>query len=197
MGGGKGGKGGSGASIPQEIQDAAQGLLDIGEEQLAIGLPLIEKGGATAEEVLRTGSTPALSPAIRSSLESTRRRGTEEIEQLQESLTRRGISGTQFQEAVAPAREKLANETAAIPSSFTLPILEQATGGAFGQTENAISSLQAGATGGAAGAVPGRQSGGVTGALGGGLSGAAAGAQIGGPYGAIAGGVLGAAKGAK
>lgn len=194
-----GGKGGGGASVPKEIEDAAREIIGIGEEQLAIGLPLIQAGGNVAEEVLRTGTSPALRPAILSSLEATRRRGSEEIQGLEEALTRRGVTGTQFQEAVAPARAALATQTAQIPSSFGIPIFEQATSGALGQTGNALASLQAGATGGAAGAVPGRQSGGITGALGGGLSGAATGALIPGlgPAGAIVGGLLGAGKGAK
>lgn len=198
-GGGKGGKGGGSAGVPSEIQNAAQNIIDIGEEQLGIGLPLIQAGGQQAEDILTTGSTDALRPAILSSLEATRRRGTEEIQGIEESLTRKGVTGTQFQEALAPARANRAAESAGVPSSFTLPIFGQATGQALGQTENALASLQAGATGGAAGAVPGRQSGGVAGGLGGAVSGAASGAQISGgnPYATAVGGILGAAKGAK
>jgi hypothetical protein len=191
-----GGKGG-GATVPKELQNAAQSIIDIGEEQLGIGLPLLEAGGGIAEDVLKSGSSPTLRPAILSSLEATKRRGSEEIQSLEEGLTRRGVTGTQFQEAVAPERVKLANEVAQIPSSFTLPIFQQATQQALGQTELGLQSLQSGATAGASGSVPGRQSGGVGGALSGGVSGAATGFQIGGPWGALAGGVLGAGKGSK
>ena len=183
--------------MPQEIQDAAQGLINIGEEQLGIGLPLLQEGGTIASDVLRTGTSPTLRPAIRASLEATRRRGSDEIQALEESLARRGVTGTQFQEAIAPAREGVARQVAAVPSSFTLPIFQAATGQALGQTEAGLQSLQAGASAGAAGAVPGRQAGGITGALGGGASGAATGAEIGGIPGAVVGGVLGAGKGAK
>lgn len=203
MGGGKGG-GGGGATVPPEIEEAAQNLLNIGEEQLGIGLPPLRAGGQVATDVLTTGSSESLRPAILSAVEATRSRGSQEIQQLEESLTRRGVTGTQFQEATAPARVALADEVAGIPSSFTLPIFQQATGGALEQTGAGLQSLQAGLSAGASGAVPGRQKGGVAGGLAGAASGAASGAQIGSVFpgygtaiGAVAGGLLGGAKGSK
>lgn len=204
MGGSKGGKSGDSAKIPQQLQDSAQGLIDIGEEQLQIGLPLLQQGGQTSQDVLNTGTSANLRPAILSSVEATRRRGTEEIKNLEQSLTRKGITGTQFQEALAPAQVKRASEVAAVPGDIAAPIFQAATGQALGQTEAGLQSLQSAGTAGAGGAVPGRQSGGLSGAIGGGLSGAASGAQVGsafGPYGtaigAIGGGLLGGSKGSK
>jgi len=194
MGGGKT----KGGGIPAPIQEAAQGLLDIGNEQLGIGMPLLEAGGGIAQDVLRTGMSDAFRPAILSSVEATRRRGSEEIRGMESDLARSGVTGTQLQDALTPARVNLADQVGAIPSQIMAPIFQAGTQGAFGTVEQGLQSLQAGMHAAAAGNVPGRQTGGLGGALGGALSGAGTGTMTyGWPYGTIVGAVAGGAKGAK
>lgn len=190
-----GGKGG-GASIPQELEDSARQLLDIGREQFDLGLPILQQGAAQGLDILG-GGVGAFGPAIRSQLELARSNASAQNQQLREQLTTQGITGTALQEALAQNQLKTNATVADVPNQFLRPTLEAAAGQTLGLVPQSLQSIQSAASAGAAGAVPGRQSGGVAGALGGGASGALAGGLVAGPIGAAIGGLGGAAKGGK
>lgn len=191
-----GGKGGGGASVPQEIEDAARVLQDIGRQQFELGLPFAQQGIADAQTILRGDVPASLRPAILQTLEQGRRSASDQVQQLEKTAAQTGLTGTALQEAIAG--QTLAGEqtVAAIPSQFLNPVLQDVTGQLFGQTQAGLQSLGSAATAGASAAIPGRQAGGLLGALGGGASGALAGSAFG-PFGAAAGGILGLLGGAK
>lgn len=191
MGGGKGG----GAKLPPEIEEAARTQLGIGEERFALGFPLIQEGANQARDVL-SGGVGGFGPAIRHTLEQARSTQSAGLTQLREDLTRRGITGSAFNEAMAAGRMGAEQAVAGVPYEFTRPVLETASGETFGLVPQGLQGIQGAASAGAAGAQPGRQSGGAAGALGGAASGAMAGAPLG-PWGMAAGAVLGGVSGAK
>lgn len=196
MGGGGGKFTGSSASIPPELQEAAQQLLNIGESQFDLGLPGLQTGAGQANDILLTGSTPALLPITRQVTEDARSAATTGNRDLTENLVRNGISGTEFQNTVAAGNFAADSAISQIPLNLAAPTLEAAAGRTFGLTQEGLAGIQGAASGGSSGIIPGRQAGGVQGGLGGAVGGAGAGASFG-PYGALAGALLGGVNGAK
>ena len=192
-----GGKGGGGASVPREVEEAARVLQDIGRQQFELGLPFIEQGIDDARTILGGDIPASLQPAIRQALEEGRVAASDEFRAAEANAARSGITGTALQDSLAGTRAAGESAVAAIPDAFLNPVLQEATGQLFGQTQQGIASLGAAASAGANAAIPGFQSGGLLGGLGGAASGALTGAQFAGPFGAIGGALLGGAKGAK
>lgn len=198
-----GGKGGGGASIPREVEQSAQQLLDIGEQQFDLGFPLLQAGAEQAGTVLG-GGVGTLEPAIRSQLEQARSAGSQSLTNLRENLTRQGLTGTALQEALANQAFATEAAIADVPNQFLRPTLEAVAGQSLGLVPQGLQGISAAGSAGASAAIPGRQSGGIAGALGGGASGALAGSQLAGLIpgigpigGAIGGGLLGLGKGGK
>lgn len=200
-----GGKGG-GAEIPQEVEDAARQLQEIGQQQFELGLPLLQEGGRQGVDIL-AGGQGALRPAILRTLEEGRRSGSQALVNLRESLTRQGITGTELQRRLAEAQQDVESGVSQIPFQFTAPVLQGGATEAFGLPAQGISNISQAISGGAASAVARPQAGGLLGALSGATGGGAAGllaqqalnfsfpgagAVLGG-----AGALLGGAKGAK
>lgn len=200
-----GGKGGGGAEIPQEVEDAARQLIDIGEQQFELGLPLFQEGGRQGLDILQ-GGAGALRPAILRGLEAGRASGSEALVDLRENLTRQGITGTELQTQLAEARQGIESQVSQIPSRFLFPTLEATASESLRLPQTGIQNISSGLSGGASAAIPQPGSGGVLGALSG-----AAGSATGGllaaqalslsnpATAALAGGaaLLGGAKGAK
>lgn len=197
-----GGKGG-GVDIPDEVERAAQQLLDIGIEQFELGVPLLELGAEQGQDVL-AGGVGGFLPAIQNQLQEARVAQSQGLVQAREDLTRAGITGTELQNQLAQARFAAESEVGQVPAAFTLPLLEAATSEAFRLPAEGIQGIASSATGAASAALPGQQPGGIAGGLGGAASGALTGAQVGsifpGPgtlIGAGIGALGGGAKGAK
>lgn len=198
-----GGKGGGGGEIPYEIENAAERLRFIGEQQYNLGLPLLQTGAGQLEELLTTGTVGALQPAIGSTVEQARSGASNQLTQLRENLTRQGVTGTALQEAMAQGRAGAASEIGGIPAQFTMPTLTQIAGPLGNLTAQGVGAVgQAGQIGGMAAGPASPAGGGARGALGGAMSGAASGAMIGSVVpvigttaGAIGGGVMGALGG--
>ena len=192
-----GGKGGGGGEIPAEIQQTAQILRDIGQEQFDLGLPLAQIGGNQAMQMLQSGNVDALMPGIRVAVEQERSNQSAGLRNLEEQIARSGLTGTAAQEMLARGRVGAESQVANVPSQFTLPFLNQVAGPAFNLTEQGLGSIgQAGQIGGMA-AGPARAGGGAAGALGGAASGAMAGSMIMPGIGTGVGAVLGGLMGSK
>ena len=199
-----GGKGG-GAEIPQEVEDAARQLINIGEQQFQLGIPLFEEGARQGQDIL-AGGTGALRPAILRELEAGRSTGSDALVDLRESLTQQGITGTELQERLAQGRQSVESQVSQIPLGFTAPTLQSTAQQSFALPQQGIQNIAGALSGGASAAVGQPASGGALGALAGSAGSATAGLlaadalSLSNPAtAALAGGaaLLGGAKGAK
>ena len=194
----------TGATIPAEIEEAAGIFQDIGRQQLDIGNPFLATGTADASTILAGGIPESLRPAVLTNLEAGRAAASEALTTNREQATLAGLTGSALEENLAGSRLAAEQQVGAIPSQFTLPVLQGGASQIFGLPEAGLQSLIGAATAGASGAIPGRQAGGAAGGLAGAAGGALAGAQLGSIFpgygtaiGAIAGGLLGGLGGAK
>ena len=185
----------SGAEIPEEIEDAADKLLKIGEDKFDLGFPLMQQGATNAQSIL-AGGVGSFGPAIQNQLETSRSQQSRGLTDLREDLTKAGITGTGFEDAMAQGRLGAEQQVQSVPNEFLRPILESAASESFGLVPQGLQGIASAGQAGAAGALPGQQAGGVTGALGGAAAGALVGTSIfpgwGTLIGAAAGGLLGA-----
>lgn len=188
-----GGKGG-GAELNEDVEEAAQRLLGIGEAQFELGFPLLEAGAQNAESIL-AGGVGNFGPAIRNQLELARGAQSQGLTQFREDLTRAGITGTAFEDAMGQARLGAEQQVASVPDEFLRPTLETAASQAFGQVPQGLQGIASAGQAGAAGALPGHQSSPWLGALGGAASGAMIGSQIYPGWGTLIGGVAGGLAG--
>jgi hypothetical protein len=139
MGGGKGG--GGSVSFPPELIDIAKQLASQSEQLFRVALPGIQQGGQVIQDVLRTGGSQALTPAISKAVEQTRAATSAAQRALDENLTRAGITGTE--RARLLGEQALQGEVAAaqIGPNFALPLIQQAAGLSLGQSPTALSGL--------------------------------------------------------
>lgn len=169
-----GGKKGGGSNIPPQLGQISQELTQLGEEQIGLALPLLQGGAQVVQDIQQTGTSKSLIPFITSAIEQSRTQQSKQLEQLFEGLTRRGITGTAFQQAMAQGRLGAESASAGIPLQTVAPILEASSSQALGLTEQGLSQL--GIAGSILGGVPrGGGGGGGKGASLGGLLGTAAG----------------------
>lgn len=177
-GGGKGGGkgGGGGVQIDPEMEDLIRRQADIAEEQYQLGLPLFQTGAQQGLETLQQGYTPAMLPAIKTSMEQTRSQGSQTLDNLRESATKMGLTGTALQEALAGGRSAVESQTGAVPANFTLPFLQQSIDPAL---SNVLQGIQGtGAAGQSASSISSPLGDPAAGAMSGAMSGAAMGSTI-------------------
>lgn len=200
MGGGGGGE----PKIPKEIQRLADELLQSGEVSFLQGIPLAEAGGADALEILRGGIPESLRPAITSATEQGRAAESAGQREFFENLVRGGVTGSEF--LTQTGAQQLAGEqrVADIPTSFTLPVLQQTAGAALGLPAEGLGDISQAAQILAGGSQPSRQRGGVVGGVSGAAAGAGSGAAIGSVFpgygtaiGAVAGALIGGFAGSQ
>lgn len=186
-----GGKGGGSPEIPREIEETSETLRDIGLEQFQTGLPITQLGAENLLQLLQTGSSPGLLPAISTATEAERSAQNIGLKQLEEQATLQGLTGTALQETLARGNLAAEQAAASVPGRFTLPILQNVGGNALNLTGQGLQGI--GQAGNLAGVSAGPASAGFNagGALVGAGSGALAGASSFGLPGAIGGGVLG------
>lgn len=199
-----GGKGGGAGEIPKEIEGAAKTLRDIGVEQFDLGFPLIQTGAGQAQELLTTGNVKALEPAIRQTVEGARSNESMGMQQLMESLTQQGVTGTALQQALASGRMGAEQRVANVAPQFTAPFLQGVIGPGLNLPEQGLGAIgQAGQIAGMA-AGPQRPSqgksiGSTIGSVVGGVAGSfiapGVGTMLGAQLGGMAGGGIGGAVG--
>lgn len=185
-----------GASISPEVEDAAQRLLDIGEEKFELGFPLMELGATNATDIL-AGGTGSFLPAIQNQLETSRSAQSAGLTSLREDLTRAGITGTEYENQMSSARLGAEQQVQGVPYEFLRPVLESTAQESFGLVPQGIQGIASAGSAGASAALPGYQAGGWLGALGGAAGGAVLGSMLAPGFGTLIGAGAGALLGSK
>lgn len=101
--------------------------------------PLLGTAGGQAADVL-AGGPGAFTPAIQSAIGSAGQQFSQTTEQLEQQLNRTGITGTDYARLIADNARAGGQQIAGIPSTFTMPLLQQIYAALTGSQVQAVQS---------------------------------------------------------
>ena len=139
MGGGKG-DGGS-VTIPNELIDIAERLTGLSEQAFAISKPGLIGGANVLQDVLKTGGSQAITPAIAGAVEQSRRANSQALRNTGEQLDLAGITGTQREDILGNMALQGEFQTSQVGPEAVLPLILQTAGTSTGLGATGLSGV--------------------------------------------------------